>query len=308
MAKKTALFFAIPALTAVTTFAATQFFYKIQGTAELSIFKNEHGQSSIKTRTPKYQVAYKFDETVGQVPVAVIDQVVNQSYSLFAEGIDGDVSIHVWGGAQLKSLVWEKQEKATASSFEESLSGVVTTLAGCCDGHDTHRVYDLDSGKLLISYSEPGSGILPFVIEVPNSQLAPRMIGVITLNATRDTDFIAPKQGLTAAALVKYASRDGGYQKIQVDVASRPNYGVNTESELVVFGVNGDTKPEIRDGKATLWNADGARNPSQITGVAIKLTVNAGDMDMVVWIPVVNDRLDISKAVIPANVALQTIK
>ncbi len=55
-------------------------------------------------------------------------------------------------------------------------------------------------------------------------------------------------------------------------------------------------KIEINDNSLTLWNIDKSNDPSQISGVLLKIVLNAGNGDKLVKIPVRNDQFDLSSA------------
>jgi len=294
----------------LTVVAANQLYYKTSATAEVSLFKNEQGQFSVQTKIPKFQVAMRYTDA-GSLPFALVESVTTNSQSYFAEGITGQVNIKVRGGDQMKNVLWSKTEDSTDVSYEEEIDSVVTTLAGCCSSIDTHRAYDLATGKLLISYQGINESTwtrnLPLLIEVPNSKLSKRMIGVITQDSTRDTDFVAPTAGMSAAVLIKYAGKGTNFQKVQIDTQVAQNYGVSTEVKLVTFGTQ-EKMPEIRDGKATLWNADGATSAAQIGGVALEITVSAGLGEKTLILPILQDQLDVGSTMVPAGLVIRKLQ
>ncbi len=295
---------------AISAMAANQIFYKTQATSELTLFKNEQGLFSVQTKSPKFQVATRYTES-GTRPFAVIESTISNSFSYFAEGIQGQVSIKVHGGDLLKNTLWSKTEDATDSHYEEEIDSVVTTLAGCCGAIDSHRAYDLESGKLLISYQSTNESSwtnrLPLILDIPNSKLAKRLIGVITMDSTRDTDFVSPLAGMKAAALIKYRSKGSGFQKVQIDTLVAPNFGVSTVVKLVTFGQQ-EKMPEIRDGKATLWNADGATKASDVGGVALEITIDAGLGEKTMILPIIEDKLDVSSTMAPQGLAIRKLQ
>lgn len=303
------IFAGLVSVAALTAVAASTVFFKGQSPAELAITRDEQGHFAIRSREPSYTVIRKYVGD-GNVTLSLLETVLTRNYVTHLDGETGEVSLRMRVGNQLKTIAWEKKDAATSSNYEEEIDAVVTTLGGCCGAMDSHRAYDAQTGKLLLSYSE---GIpynrrynLPYILEIPNSRLAPRLIGVITPDATRDADFVTPTNGMEAAALVKYTSRDGGFHKLQVDVKTQSNYGISVVSELVL-AYQGEHAPEIREGRATLWNADKATDASLIGGVALKLTVSAGLGDLTILIPVRADRLDLDGAVVPAGAVLRAL-
>jgi hypothetical protein len=151
---------------------------------------------------------------------------------------------------------------------------------------------------------------LPYIFTVPNSTLSPRFIGLITLDSTRDTDFAAPFAGMANAVLIKYASQDGSvYQKLQVDTVVGSGWAVSVldshwEKDPAV--TNSD-KIEITNGVATLWNLDGQTDPQKVEGLLLVLTINAGNGDKIIKIPVRKDRFSLDAAEIPSQVHIRVL-
>jgi hypothetical protein len=291
-------------------------YYKAQSLAEITIVKADSGYQ-ITTKLPHFEMISDYSAMTDEGPqLFLLESKTTKSYATFAEGINGSVTWKVRTGDQLKSVLWTMTETATEISYVDDIRSVVTRLGGCCSAMDTLRAYDLVTGKLLISYNDlnsvsPGAAPYarnrPFMIEVPNSKLAPRMIGVITSDSTRDTDFEAPTPGYTAVALIKYNSLDGGYQKLQVETQMAENYGASVSAQLVLQG-EALNRGELRDGKVTLWHRDGAKDKNLIDGVALELEVNNGTADLIGVVPVLKDGFSLPAATLPNGLIVRRLR
>lgn len=291
-------------------------YYKAQSLAEVTVMKDTNGYQ-ITTKKPNFEIISDYTNMTDAGPkLFLLESVATQSFATFLDGVDGSISWKVRTGDQLKTVLWSLTEKATAISYVDDIRSVVTRLSGCCSAVDTLRAYDLNSGKLLISYNDldlisagsaPYAQDRPFMLEVPNSKLAPRMIGVITGDSTRDTDFEAPTAGYTAVALIKYNSREGGYQKLQVETQMAENSGASVSARLVLQG-EGLSRSEIRDGKATLWHRDGTTDKNLIDGVGLEIQVHNGNAELTGVIPVIKDGFSVGSAVLPNGLIVRRLR
>lgn len=298
-------------LTAVTAFAAAEIIYQTSGLSEFKFFKNSDDQRWVSSTQSNYDLYTDYEE--GENAHYLLESQVTRSYSLDAEGVVGTSSWKVRGGDRLQSVLWSRSENVSKVELVRDWAFVASSLEGCCAEMDGVRAFDIKTGRLILSFNDmtPGDNqTLPFITAVPNSDLSPRFIGLITLDSTRDQDFQAPYTGMANALLVKYAAQDGSvYQKLQVDTVVGAGWGVSVldahwEKDP---SITGSDKIEITDGIAHYWNLDGITDPQKIEGLLLVLTVNAGNGDKIIKIPVRKDRFSLSAAQIPSQVHIRAL-
>jgi hypothetical protein len=233
----------------------------------------------------------------------LVDTKITRDVPLEAEGVSGSVSWTVRGGKHLENILWSQTEAGTLLDYNHEFNLVVSGVEGCCAEMTGYRAYDLKSGKLIVSYNNY------FVLSVPNSQLKPRFIGIITGDSTRDRDFVDPVFGSKETALVKYTSLGGSYQKIQIDMKVADGFApsileMKIEKDSTASKSN---SIEIDKEKATLWNIDGATSASQIEGVVLKMVLSGGEDNKTVLIPIDHDQLNLNRAQVPGGVSIRPL-
>ncbi|WII71099.1 hypothetical protein QJS83_11565 [Bdellovibrio sp. 22V] len=284
--------------------------YEASGTASFKLFKDANGIRSTLTTSQNYDLYRDYTEVDGEQLYLVSSHKSVQTY-LDAEGLTGTISWTVRKGAQLQNVLWGKTETATELNVHGNKPVLVTGLGGCCAAMTGYRLYDIENGRLLMSFNDFSfreKVTQPFSLEVPNSSLKTRWVGVLSGDSTRDRDFETPQTGKTATLLVKYAS-NVLKQKLQIDMEVEKGWApsvLEVKMEKDPSIANSD-KIEIHDEQVTLWNIDGSTNPAEISGVILKITLNGGKGDKIVKIPVKGDQLDVDHAVVPAGVDLYPI-
>lgn len=298
-------------LAAIAALASTsQLLYESSGVSSFKLTQNQDG-SRIATKTSQdYEVYRKYTQQGGEELFLVGSAKTVQQF-LDAEGIAGSISWSVRKGPRLEQVLWGKSEQATELNVHGSQPVIVSGLGGCCAELTGYRLFDIESGRLLMSFNDFAwrqKVVQPFSLEVPNSPLRVRYIGLLSQDSTRDRDFVDPEAGKSAAVLIKYAN-ESLKQKIQVDVEVADGF---TASVLEVKlekdpSVPGSDKIEIQDDQVRLWNIDGATSPTAITGVLLKIVVDGGKGQKTLKIPVKNDQFDLASAQVPDGVAVHPI-
>jgi hypothetical protein len=298
-------------LTAMSAFAAAEIIYQTSGLSEFKFFKNTDDQRWVSTTQSNYDLYTDYAQS-GEANY-LLESQVTRSYSLDAEGVVGNASWKVRGGDRLQNVLWSKSENVSKVELVREWAIVTSSLEGCCAEMDGVRAFDVKTGRLILSYNDvtyQDKDALPFIFAVPNSSLSPRFVGLITLDSTRDQDFQTPFAGMANALLVKYAAQDGSvYQKVQIDTVVGAGWAVSVldahwEKDPAV--ANSD-KIEITDGIANMWNIDGVTDPQKVEGLRLVLTINAGNGDKIIKIPVSKDRLSLGAAEIPSQVHIRAL-
>ena len=307
--KALTLFIVFVAISALAVSSTTLF--QTSGSAGFKLLKDTAtGIRSTSTTSQDYELYRSFKDSGDELFLVSSKKTVY--YNLDAEGIDGNISWNVRTGQKLQSVLWSKTEQATELNVNHSLGVLVTGLGGCCGAMTGFRLWDIAAGNLLMSFNSfvgTEKVIQPFSLEVPNSTLKARYVGVLSGDSTRDRDFVAPVAGKQAIALIKYAS-DSLKQKFQLDIETADGYSpsilyVTIEKDPAI--PNSEQIEINNEVQAVLWNINGSTNPSDISGVILKITMDAGFGEKIVRIPVRQDELKEDLAEVPPGVQLRLL-
>lgn len=289
---------------------ASQLLYESSGVSSFKLTQNPDG-ARIATKTSQdYEMYRKYTQQGGEELFLVSSAKTVQEF-LDAEGIAGSISWSVRKGPRLEQVLWGKSEQATELNVHGSQPVIVSGLGGCCAELTGYRLFDIESGRLLMSFNDFAwrqKVVQPFSLEVPNSDLRFRYIGLLSQDSTRDRDFVDPEAGKSAVVLIKYAN-ESLKQKIQVDIEVADGFApsvleVKLEKDPAVPGSD---KIEIQDDQVRLWNIDGATSPTAITGILLKIVIDGGKGQKTLKIPVKNDQFDLASAQVPEGVAVHPI-
>jgi hypothetical protein len=190
--------------------------------------------------------------------------------------------------------VAEEGSTAYLGAFGEAY---VTTLYGCCGALDANTYYSLVNGRKMLATN----GALA-LLEIPNSRGLIRLAGVETpWSATQDPIFLDQRDLL---GVITYASHDGTIERVALRIGG-DDFESMADSlmalpELVWVPHSGEEAAR----ELTLWSLDGERDPSNLTGVSLRVTYT---QEAWVEIPVVADRLDLASAKLAPNLTLDLL-
>lgn len=298
------------ASTAVVAVAAEHIFFQTAGTSAFGYVKDLNNLRQVKKVLQNYELLVMY-APAGTQSLYLVDSKLTTQYSLDVDGINGKLKMDVRTGDNLQIPLWNKAEDATSINYDHEFGLVTTGLSQCCGANTGYRAYDVKTGYMILSFNsfstEKGVVQHPFVIDVPNSQMPQRYIGVIGSDSTRDQDFVTPAPGMVNTALVKMGIVGKFYQRLQVDMKVADGFAPSIMSVTMEKnpGVPDSSKIEINDDVATLWNIDGGTDPNAIEGVQMKIVVNGGEGDKTVIVPVTKDRLNLDQATVPEGVSLK---
>ncbi|WP_413561505.1 hypothetical protein [Bdellovibrio sp. HCB209] len=296
---------------AAAAFAVEQIFYQTAGTSSFGYVTDLNNLRQVQKSIQDYEMIVRYNPDMTQ-SLFLVDSRLKRKYSLDVDGITGLLKLEILTGNNLQTSVWKKTEDATYLNYDHEFGLVTTGLEQCCGASTGYRIYDVASGYLIISFnsfSENSSVQHPFVLDVPNSTLRQRYIGVINADSTRDTDFGAPASGKVKTALVKMGIVGKFYQRLQIDMEVDNGFAPSVLAvtlEKNPAAAESD-KIEISRDIATLWNIDGSTDANSVEGVQIKILLNGGLGDKTVIIPVVKDRLNLEQATVPSGVSLRSL-
>ncbi|MBO9668676.1 MAG: hypothetical protein J7501_17895 [Bdellovibrio sp.] len=295
---------------AISAVAAEQILYQTSGLSKF-ILKTDKDNLRIVDRTIQdYHVLRGSGDQFDTI--YLVDSQLNRRYSLDVDGVFGNLKWSVRTGDKLQYPLWNKAEVATLIDVDENYNLVVTGLEQCCGAMTGYRIYDVTNGNLILSFNSFSQNPVvthPFVVEVPNSALAPRFLGVVSADSTRDQDFQTATEGMVQTVLVKFGSKTQFYQRLQIDMKVADGFAPSVMSVILEKNpaIPDSDKIEIIDDVATLWNVDGSTDPKVIQGVQLKIVLNGGEDDKAVIIPVIQDRLSLEQATIPEGVNLRAL-
>ena len=180
---------------------------------------------------------------------------------------------------------------------------VITVNWGCCSERDGSRAYNTFTGQFLLSFTNfCKQGHRPFVIEVPNTQIPERLLGILIGDSTRD--FPAREASdhfpqMVPVAQISYASQTQGLiDKVLVSIEHTQPYYYGYVGDIQFKTLKPSTRNEFQNetGRFTLWDQDGVKNEKvALNGLNIEFTYFF-EPNVTVTIPIKNDRLDIASA------------
>lgn len=302
------LLIVLSALAAVA--AGSVSYYESTGASSFHYFINQTGSSEIHTVHQKYDLYRSYEN--GEDRLYLIQSQSSIAYELEAEGVRGQLKWDVRTGTKLENSLWNRTEEATSLEINHDFGLVVSGLAGCCGQIAGYRVFDIKSGKFIMAFNNFKDAEVvrnPFVLSVPNSDLSPRLIGLVSVDSTRDLEFETAPSGMVNVGVLKYASKTDLFQSVQIDMDTSAGFAPSIlEVQLLPDPrVPESDRIEFRQDTALLWNLDSQTDPRLISGVVLKVVLNGGQGDKVIIIPVTRDRLNIKKAVIPRGVSLRLL-
>ncbi len=302
------LFIVLSALAAVA--AGSVSFYNSSGSSSFQYFANGSGALEIRTVHQKYDLHRSYEK--GEDRLYLVESQSSIEYLLDAEGVKGQLSWAVRTGAKLETPLWSRTEDATSLEINHDFGLLVSGLAGCCGEMPGYRVFDIKSGQFIMAFNSfQDSEIVrnPFVLSIPNSEVSPRLIGLLSADSIRDSSFVTPPNGMVNVATLKYASKSDLFQTVQIDMQASAGFAPSIlEVQLLPDPrVPESNRIEFRQNAALLWNIDSQTDIRLIKGVLLKIVLNGGQGDKVIVIPVTRDRLNLKKAVVPSGVSLRLL-
>lgn len=283
--------------------------FRAAGHSQLEIFKSSTGERFLKKTVQDYEV-FQSKETLTEKPFFLLNSTRELITSLDTNKITGTLALSVYGKNNFTRPLWKLSEEATEVRLHDSQPALVTGLGTCCS-FTGYRLYDLLTGKLLLSYNNFGqknSNPKPFSLKVPNSKLEPRYIGGLSLSSSRDRNFMPSSNGQEAALLITYAhSRHTQKIQIDMDVARGDGAWISGFELIKDPQLASNSAIGIQNGHAQLRNIEGTNKAEDIQGVALKITLDAGLGEKVIVIPVRKDRLDLDSTEIPLGITVRTL-
>lgn len=288
---------------ALTAFAAG-FQFRESDSSSVDIRQNSEGQVVETTRTTSYELVRQFESD--SLVTTLIKKVVETTAIEGLDGSDGKLTLTA-RRTQAKpydKLIFTLQESAhDAAYMGEGL--LLTWLHGCCDSATTYRAYNLNTGKLVITYDDhtgesAGSYTTPFLVEVPNTNGLRRFVGILNSSATRDFK-PAERDGRQKTATLHYAGPNGAIEAYDIYLKVPQNYGANAVARIVDLSGKG----EVYGNRITLWGSDGVTDPAKaLNGFGIEITLWA-EKETKITLPFGGDRVNLEGITLPEEVRVE---
>jgi hypothetical protein len=212
------------------------------------------------------------------------------------EGADGTIRAKAWrvkaDGIQLEA--WS----GAYGGHEAWISGerIMIPTYGCCGASNAYSAVSAASGKVLYTSSGASPGAQVVSMEIPNTgPLGFRFVAVHGVHSATHETVLKSQNSL---ALITYASPAVPMQRIKV--LQRQEGRIDDKYREVKLIWETDKPNAIQGGRLTLWQADGKREAAAVVGAGLRIMI--GDHNLL--LPVIGDRLDISRGIVPSEVVL----
>lgn len=212
------------------------------------------------------------------------------------EGAEGIVRARAWrvkpDGAQ--ELAWE----GSYPGSEAWISGerIIIPTLGCCGASNSYSAVSVATGKVLYTSSGFSPGAQVVSMEIPNTgPLGYRFLAVHGVYSATDETALKSANSL---ALLTYASPVVPMQRIKI--LQRQEGRIDDKYREIKLVWETEKPNAVQGGRLMLWQATGNAEPSAVTGASLRLFI--GDHNIL--LPVVGDRLDIKRGIVPSDVVL----
>ena len=195
-----------------------------------------------------------------------------------------------------RTKLWSVTEPGDTGEIDSSQPLFIVRQPGCCGARDSFTAFALYNARRLFTATGINSYDCWATLEVPNSHGLYRYVALHAAYSATDDSFGAQKN---TVGLLTYAAPDkplARYRLLAKDQASVDAF----MGEAVVRLVADDKPEETND--LTLWSADKQTDPKAIGKFSIHVNLAPGNT---VIIPVVADKLDISKVQLPAGLTIE---
>jgi len=212
------------------------------------------------------------------------------------EGADGTIRAKAW-----RVKADGTQEDAWSGSFpghEAWISGerLMIPTYGCCGAGDAYTAVSAATGKVLYTATgeTPSSQVL--TMEIPNTgPLGYRYLAVHGVYSATDDAVLKSQNSL---ALIAYASPAVPMQRIKV--LQRKDGRIDDKYREIKMSWETEKPNAVQGSRLMLWEATGDSAAAAVKGASLRLFI--GDHNIL--LPVIGDRLDINRGIVPSEVVL----
>lgn len=220
----------------------------------------------------------------------------NVARSSAKEGADGVVRARAWkvkpDGSQ--EAAWE----GSYPGMEAWISGerLMIPNYGCCGAINAYSAVSVATGKVLYTASGEGPGAQVLSMEIPNTgPLGKRFVAVHGTNSAMEDRVLKSQNAL---GLITYASPAVPMQRIKI--LQRREGRIDEKYYEIKLSWE-TTKPNaVAGSRLTLWSATNDPDPAAVKGASLRILI--GDHNIL--LPVIGDRLEIERGIVPSEVVL----
>lgn len=267
---------------------------------------NRTATSTITTRNDKergvvveitnrrFAFAHYYPDKLGadeQFPTILLLEEFTSERSLSSEGQEGKVKIEAWTGkdASASNRIWTISHTGDEGEIRDRFYKV--TRWGCCDADNTDFYFNLITGQKVFASTAD-----LFQIEVPNTSRAfDRYVGFHSAYASVPS--VEGEKDQSVIGVIQYSSETKTLARIVLRGATE------AQRDLRLEKIRARYQSKLTDtNMLTLWGVDGKGASSSLSQFSIILTFYDNAQ---VEIPVTNDQLDISRAVLPKGLSVR---
>lgn len=263
-------------------FAQTPGKFERTATSSIEVSRDKDGSALITTINRRFKLV-DFPAKPLPAPLLLLEEFKSER-RLGIEGQTSVVKVEAWLGIQRSKKAWSIEQTGDEGDVFDEFYKV--TKHGCCAAIATDFYFNLETGQKVFSSTSK-----LFTVIVPNTSFY-RYI------AYHSSDAVAPPLETNNDALVGIVQY-GTDKKIILKLAVR--------SKLqAVERIKFQYQNKLLEANSLMLNGvDGKNDKSSLSDFAIVISYgSAGD----IILPVKNDSIDLSKAIVPAKFSLEVIK
>lgn len=294
MNKLSILLYIIFQCAALSSFATSQFTMKSDSSFTVSDGR-DGPVTTIENST--FSTTSLYDPTKKIFADGVLVQKVSTTTYSGREGADSKLEVNAWisGKNKYDTKLWSIND--CAESGMKTNDFYQTTEYGCCGAENLSKAYDIETGKLLFSFTTvPVSVDISFLGNSPHQNSLKRQFAYVSSNGTTSAcgKSVVPKRSIGVLTLL-----DG---KRQIDKISLDSDDGELAWSPMLSVIS---KEDPKGAPHTLVMYKNSVNPAEaVKGFSIKALYYEG---VEVIIPVTNDKFDIQQASLPKAIKLRRI-
>jgi len=212
------------------------------------------------------------------------------------EGAEGSVRARAWrvkpDGSQ--EAAWE----GTYPGLEAWISGDRLMLPnyGCCGAINAYSAVSVATGKVLYTASGPSPSAQVVSMEIPNTgPLGKRFVAIHGTNSAMQDAVLKSDNAL---GLITYASPAVPMQRIKI--LQRRDGRIDEKYYEIRMAWETNKPNAVAGSRLMLWAATGDADPASVKGASLRILI--GDHNIL--LPVIGDRLEIERGIVPSDVVL----
>jgi hypothetical protein len=256
---------------------------KLSGDAEFDFSAND-SYGLAKVSQTQYLYAKIYNRKPENEKWIIIEQKTFSEFNDMAEGVMGKINAAAYSinNRHQSEKIWSLESDANEGAFALGNAFYQTVQYGCCGALNVHRLFSLNSGKLVLEHT--GSVLKSYI---PNYDVE-RYIGYKGGETYPEYDFEKDKRYI---GTLYYASKDSLKTKIIIRCIKKDFSDIYELGWSKLSFVRGDSAQEFYgDEELAVWQKEKSESAPVMGGFSVKLTFDNAE----IILPVVNDDIDIS--------------